>query len=133
MTTLWLVAGPPGSFFLAGQTAGPEEVPLLLRVVDPALLDGPGEERREQVDWHAALQEPALAGLPARTADAIYAITPKALYRVPYPGKDGAVERLAAVPIGTAEEPLPGPGNLVVLPDRVLSVSNGGILCFGPK
>ncbi|HEU4395194.1 MAG TPA: hypothetical protein VFS92_06480, partial [Planctomycetota bacterium] len=133
MTTLWVVGGPAGTFFLAGQTAGPEEVPLVRRIVDEALLSGPGKEERSQVDWHAALQEAALAGLPVRTEQAIYAITAKALYRVPFPGKDGAVERLAVVPAAAPGKSIPSPGNLIVLPDRVLSVSDGGILCFGRR
>jgi hypothetical protein len=78
----------------------------------------------------APLQEPALAGLPVRTADAVYAVTDKALYRVPSPGRDGAVERLAAVP-SEPGSPHPRPGNLVVLADRVLSASDEGVLCFG--
>jgi hypothetical protein len=124
MMTLWVVPGPPGTFFLAGQSGGPEEAPLMLRDLDPGA--------REAVRARYALMETAIAGLPAVADGALYAATGKALYRIPLGGRDGEVERLAAIPVREEGEPLPSPGNLVVLPDRVLSVADDGILCFGP-
>jgi hypothetical protein len=85
------------------------------------------------VSWRGAILEPSVAGLPVRTADAVILATEKALYRVPYPGRDGEVEVLAAIPrAGSKGEPLPAPGNLALHGDLVLSASNDGILCFGP-
>jgi hypothetical protein len=124
MTALWVLSGPEGRFFLAGQSAGPEEPPLHLRDLRESVA--------EAVPWRGPVMESTVVGLPARTADAVYVATEKAIYRVPYPGGDGDVERLAAIPPRDPEKPRPSPGNLVVLPDRVLSVSDDGILCWGP-
>ncbi len=124
LTALWVLPGPAGKFFLAGQAAGSEEAPLLLRDLDPAAA--------RQVPWRGPVMEFTVAGLPVRTADAVYLATEKAIYRVPYPGRDGEIETLAVIPPFDPEKPRPSAGNLVVLPDRILSVADDGILCFGP-
>ncbi|NUN52001.1 MAG: hypothetical protein HUU06_04315 [Planctomycetaceae bacterium] len=124
LTALWVVGGPAGTFFLAGQSSGREEPPLHQRDVDPAA--------DSQVPWRGPLLEPTVAGLPVRTRDSLYAITEKALYRIPWPGRDGEIEVLAALPPATPKEPRPRAGNLLVLPDAILSVSDEGILCFAP-
>jgi hypothetical protein len=125
LTVLWVLPGPGESFFLAGK-AGPEGVPLLLRD-----LAAESREDGAPIRWRGALMEDTVVGLPARTADAVYAVTDKALYRVPYPGKDGGIEILYT--FDPALHGDPAPGNLVIAGDRILSVSEEGILCFGPK
>ena len=124
MTTLWVLPGPAGKFFLAGQSSGPDEAPLCLRD-----LDGAAES---QVPWRGPIMEPTVAGLPVRTRDALYLATEKAIYRVPYPGRDGEIEVLATLPPLDPVDPRPRAGNLVVLPDAILSVADDGILCFAP-
>jgi hypothetical protein len=125
LTVHWVLPGPGGSFFQAGR-AGRLASPLVLRNLQSSSGDS-------QVTWRGAVMERDILGLPVRTAGALYAATAKAVYRIPYPGRDGEVERLAAIPRSGADgDPLPRPGNLLVLPDRILSVSNQGVLCFGP-
>jgi hypothetical protein len=129
MTVLWVLPGPSGMFFLAGKTSDQavrSAAPLVLRD-----LGGGDEGKGNPIPWRAALEENAVVGLPVRAADALYAATPKALYRVPFPG-DGAAERLAVLPAPDPSRPRPSPGNLVVLPDRILSVHDDGVMCFGP-
>jgi hypothetical protein len=71
-----------------------------------------------------------VVGLPVRSPDGIYAATDKAIYRVPFPEPDAA-ERIAVVPPANPDDPRPSPGNLLVLPDSVLSVHDDGVMCFG--
>jgi len=124
LTTLWVLPGPAGAFFLAGK-AGTEEAPLVLRTVRPDAESG--------ILWRGAVMEPAVVGRPALAAGAVYVATEKAIYRVPYPVKDGEVERLAARPSALPDGAVPTLGNLFVLPDAVISVSEDGVMCFGAK
>ena len=124
MTTLWVLPGRRGMFFLAGQTAGREAAPLVLRNLDPGAT--------ESIPWRGPVMEPTITGLPALAGDAIYAATEKALVRVPWSGRDGEIEVLATIPPADPENPRPSPGNLVVLTDRILSVHDDGVMCFGP-
>jgi hypothetical protein len=122
MNVGWVLGGPRGTFFLAGQVAGREAAPLVQRDLDPA--------REDPIPWRAALMEPEVAGLPVRAADGIYVATGKAIYRVLHPAPDAA-ERIAVLPPRDPEDPRPSPGNLLVLPDRILSVHDDGVMCFG--
>jgi hypothetical protein len=130
MHALWVLAGPGGRFFLAGMTARLEAAPLVLR--DLRTRDEDGKPVNDPIPWRGALMERTVTGLPVRAADGLYAATEKAVYFLPFPGPDGAVERIAVVPPPDADNPRPSTGNLLVLRDRILSVHNDGILCFGP-
>jgi outer membrane protein assembly factor BamB len=123
MTAGWILPGPAGTFFLAGQAAHREAAPLLQRDL--------ATPREDPILWRAALEELQVVGLPVRAADALWAATDKAVYRVPFPASDAA-ERVAVFPASGRDAPVPSPGNLLVLPDAVLSVHDDGIICFGP-
>jgi outer membrane protein assembly factor BamB len=123
MTVGWVLAGPGWTFFQAGQTASREAAPLVQRDLSPGSVN--------PILWRAALEELQVVGLPVRASDAIYAATDKAVYRVLFPSPD-AVERIAVIPAPRLDDPRPSPGNLLVLPDRILTVHDDGVMCFGP-